>query len=205
VQGAVEAGVDAALPGFGWLFGLFAKWGFEGLSQEWARLASTALKAAERRSHRSREDIADLIKEDPRLVPLVIRVLFTAGMNGDEEALKAMGAALGEALRDRSRIDEADLLLRSVADLRGEHLLVLKYLSSLPPHDPEERDKGDRMVAKIAEEVGLTEGFTNICAAALVSRGLVISGSTLGLQPFFYMTDLGQILLDVLGELDVQD
>jgi hypothetical protein len=73
-----------------------------------------------------REELGEVIAEDPRLIPLLERILFTAGMTGHDRTLSAMGAALAHALRNRDRIDEAELLLIAVSDLRGEHIAVLQ-------------------------------------------------------------------------------
>ena len=62
---------------------------------EHARRHSIAMKAAERRSGMSREDLEERIASDPDLVPIAVRVLHAAGSTGDEKLLKLLGAALG--------------------------------------------------------------------------------------------------------------
>lgn len=52
---------------------------------EHAHNTSIALRAAERAAHMSLEDLALAIEENPPLVPLVTRLLFAAGMTGQEE------------------------------------------------------------------------------------------------------------------------
>src|SRR3954447_61548 len=86
-----------ALPGVG----TASQWMARKIHEEWARHRSTALRAAERTSGLSREDLAETVSADPRLVPLVTRLLYAAGMNGHDGTLRAMGAAFGDAVRDR--------------------------------------------------------------------------------------------------------
>src|SRR5690348_14978407 len=113
VASAVES-----IPLIGPVSAVFAKRMPKKVREEWARNNSEALKAAERMSGLSREELADRISENPRLIPLVIRVLYTAGMTGQGTILRALGTTLGDAVRDPRKIDEAELLLIGMANLR---------------------------------------------------------------------------------------
>lgn len=88
---------------------------------EQKRNRSRALRAAELMSGLSREDLAETIADNPRLVPLLTRVLYVSAMTGQDEVLAALGAALGAAASDEQRIDEAESMLARVEELRRHH------------------------------------------------------------------------------------
>jgi hypothetical protein len=164
--------------------------------EEVQRNRSTALKAAEDASGLSREDIAERIAAEPRLVPLVIRLLHAAGMNGHERALRAMGTALGDAVCDRNSIDECELILTSLADLTEHHSRVLLVLSQDPP-----RLSGTKRywwLELLQEQTDLPPRATTLCAAALVARGLVETSGLLDGVNAFQVTDLGWTVLALL-------
>lgn len=50
----------------------------------------------------STEDLAAAIADRPQMIPLLTRVLFAAGMNGYDEVLEVLGAAVGTAVEMRS-------------------------------------------------------------------------------------------------------
>ena len=104
---AGELAGAALLPGFG----AFTKVLARGLRQEWTRKGSVALRAAEKASGLTREEMGEAIAEDPRLLPLVTLLLYVAGMNGHDRTLAAMGTVLGDALRERKALDECELIL----------------------------------------------------------------------------------------------
>lgn len=150
--------MDAWLPGLGpvlrRLVGL--------VSDEWARNASTSIRAAEQISGMSREDIAEALEDDPKLIPLVTRLLFAAGQTGHDEILLGMGVALGDALRSRDRIDDAELVLMGIQHLRPQHIRVLRSLSPI----------GESMgpASSLPEE---GDPVWHMCIAGLIAAGLV--------------------------------
>ncbi|WP_435200322.1 hypothetical protein [Janibacter sp. GS2] len=99
---------------------------------EQTRLRSTALRAAERSAGMTREEISDALVASPHLVPLVSRVLWTAGMSGDDEILEVLGGMLGSILLAPDDTEEAELLLAGIADLKRIHLQVLRKLREPP-------------------------------------------------------------------------
>ncbi len=92
--------VASFVPGLGPLLGPLAARLSQALGEEWQRNTSRSLRAAEKVSGLSREDLAEAIAADPRLVPLLTRVLFQAGMSGSDDKLQALGAGLGWAVAD---------------------------------------------------------------------------------------------------------
>ncbi len=99
---------------------------------EQARLRSTALRAAERSSGLTREEISDALVAYPDLVPLVSRVLWMAGMNGHDEILEVLGGVLGSILLTPDDTEEAELILAGIGDLKRIHLQVLRRLGEPP-------------------------------------------------------------------------
>ena len=93
----LAGGAIELIPGVGPLLAPLAKRAFKSIREEWARNSSKALRAAERISGMSREELSDRISDDPRLIPLVTRVLYAAGMTGQDTILRALGTALGDA------------------------------------------------------------------------------------------------------------
>lgn len=186
--------IDAAtLPGVGTVFKRLA----QGSREELRRARSVALKAAERTSGMTREEIADAVAQKPRLLPLATRLLHAAGENGYDETLRAMGGAFGEAVRDPEQADDCHLMLTSLADLGERHARVLRVLRGNPPV------RGGKashwMTSDVEEASSLPRRTTSLCLAALTSRGLVAASSTFfGGAMGFVITDLGRDLLSVL-------
>jgi hypothetical protein len=64
-------------------------------------------------------------------------VLYAAGMTGQDTILRALGAALGEAIQDPEKIDEAGLLPSGMAELREHHIVILNIMTEKLPHPTE--------------------------------------------------------------------
>lgn len=163
---------------------------------EISRSRSTALAAAEERAGLRREDIAEQIAEDPRLVPLVIRMLYAAGMTGHDRTLKALGGVFGRAVQDRSSVDECELILTALADLTGNHAATLLLLSE----DPPELSGHARVWTPdlLARSSDLPPHATSLCLAALVARGLADAATGVGGVNVCRITALGYEVLNVL-------
>ncbi|WP_100499641.1 hypothetical protein [Geodermatophilus chilensis] len=182
------------LPGVG----TASQWMARKIREEWARNRSTALRAAERTSGLSREDLAEQVAADPRLVPLVTRLLYAAGMNGHDNTLRAMGAAFGDAVRDREAVDECEIILGALADLTEAHSIVLLTLSEKPLDPPP--DLPHWVPYLLEERSGLPPRTTSLCVAALVARGLVVAPTGFGGEIVYHVTPLGRDVLAVLRE-----
>lgn len=105
----LASGADALVPGAGPVL----RRGLRAVSQEWSRNHSMALEAAEDASGLTREQLADLLAEDAAFVPLSVRLLYAAGINGYEPTLRAVGAIFGQAAAEPSRVDECAVILGS--------------------------------------------------------------------------------------------
>lgn len=200
--------VGALVPGVGPI----VSWMSSAVRKEWHRLFSRALKAAEAISGRSREDLEEILEQDPTLTPLYMRVLLAAGMNGHDETLRAMGAVLGEAVRasdggESESVDDADHALMAMSGLMPRHFRALRFLCSNP-----ERTATGEVVAKgssgwiaeqVAEAMGLTEERAAWCLSDLAGTGLVgTANGGIGATPFYWVTDLGEAVVQASDAID---
>ena len=98
----------------------------------------------------------------------------TAGRPGQDGILRALGTALGDAVREPDSIDQVELLLLSMADLRRHHVIVLEILSENPPR----RADSDSFVhwhrELIVEKSGYSRDVVNICVTGLVNSGPIV-------------------------------
>lgn len=174
------------------------------LREEWQRCASVALRVAEARTGMKREDLEEIVSENPVLLPLYVRILWAAGMNGHDETLRAMGAVFAEAVKarvqsDEDRLEEADLALGALASLGPRHFRVLRALAE-EPEDPQADPAFTRPVApprKVAERAGLAEESASQCLLNLAGTGLITEWPGLVLGGTVYqMSDLGWAVLE---------
>ena len=179
------------------------------LEQE--RVRSRAIRAAETASGLSREDIAERIVDNPRLVPLAARVLFLIGMNNQDEMLDLLGSALGEAAAQPERADEVDMLLVGLTNLRAEHIKVLETMTGEPRWIREEREGRERERVgstawnpeAVAEATSLSVDVAWQCVLNLESAGFVRSRPMSGFsvtEPStgYSVSKTGEAVLDVV-------
>jgi|SRR3954453_22762608 hypothetical protein len=167
--------------------------------EEVRRNRSKAIRAAEAASGLSREDLAERIAADARLVPLATRLLYAAGMSGHDQTLRAMGTAFGDAVRDRNGLEECELILTALDGLTDTHAMVLRLMTQELPLVGGR--PGHWTVPLVVERSELPAGVATLCLAGLVTRGLVgTSSSFLGGNNLYDLTDLGRLLLDVLSQ-----
>jgi hypothetical protein len=197
----LAAGAVELVPFLGPILAPFAKRGSRKIREEWARNASKALRAAERISEMSREELSHRIIEDPRIIPLFIRVLYTAGMTGQDPILAALGVALGGAIRDPDKVDEAELLLIGMANLRGHHILILRIMTVNRPHPTEPDTFVYWLPENLANESGYSRNLVDICVAGLMGSGLIQLGQD-AYGVCYEISDLGRTALKVIDELD---
>lgn len=193
------AGATELIPFVGSIAAPVAKRFSKKVREEWARNHSKALRAAERISEMSREDLADRISEDPRLIPLAVRVLYAAGMTGQDAILRALGTALGEAVRDPEKIDEVELLLIGMADLRSQHVVILEIMSA-PLQGSTPDDPHYWASESLAQTSGFTRDLVNMCLSGLVRGGLIHQVDN-AYGVCYEISELGQAALEVLNEL----
>lgn len=171
------------------------------IRREWARNTSAALAAAEASSGLSREDLAEWIEREPRAVPLYLKVLWAAGMNGHDSTLRAMGAVLGHAAKATARGDDdalarAELSLQAMGDLNSLHFRILAVLaeSAVVVTDA----GGDNLIQfttrYVSDKAGVPEPLAAQCLLNLASCGLTSLAPVLG-DNAFPLTDLGRAVL----------
>lgn len=171
------------------------------LVEEWQRNTSTALRAAERVSGMTREDLAEQLAQDRRLLPLVTRVLYQAGMTGSDKKLEALGAVLGCAMDQREQLDAAEMLLASLDRISGTHITVLELIGGEPPPDDSASEprtgwsENDVCTQTALEPDSARIALLGLEQAGLVSGQLLYNGGHL-YQP----THLGAVLLETLRQ-----
>ena len=195
--------VSVVLPGSG----AVATRMFSAVRDEWNRNRSVALRAAERVSGMSREDLAERIELHPELVPLVTRLLWEAAMTGQGSLLEAMGAAFGKAAGDIARSSDYELVLGGLRNLRGEDIGVLRHLRDRTvfhqraDDDPRtEETSAFQTVHGLGGRLSLSEESLTFACVRLVSQGFATSASVLGGQRY-EISLLGLLLCDALEQL----
>jgi hypothetical protein len=160
---------------------------YRAVADQWNRNRSMALRAAESASGLTREQIQDWAEREPRAIPLYLKVLWAAGMNGHDQTLAAMGAVLGRAARatatgDDSGFETAELALRAMAELSPSHFRVLAVIAAAGPVVSEDGSTsfGACMPEAVAEAAGLNTETTNQCLLNLAAAGLAVSRSVYG-------------------------
>ncbi|GAA4727492.1 hypothetical protein GCM10023328_02150 [Modestobacter marinus] len=178
---------------------------FRQVFAEWGRNGSVALSAAEAASGLTREELAESLRERPRLHPLLTRLLFAAGMNGHDAVLRAMGTAVGNAVVDPLRVDECELILAALADLNAAHTQLLHLMTTQATVSPEGSEGGLFWTTEtLVTEADFPDQVGSLVLAALISRGLAeIPAMVLGAP--VRITALGSVVLDVLDEWEGAD
>lgn len=148
------------IPGVGILGGKLGK----KVLEEQHRRVSKALRAAERISGMSREDLEEQAENNPGSIPMLIRLLQLAGTNGHDRLLAAMGEAYGRAVTDPTQLEFEELLLVSLSGLEDLHITVMSYLEH-----QEERLSPEQ----VAEISNVRLEAVRFVLAGLLSRSLV--------------------------------
>lgn len=171
------------------------------IRREWGRLTSNAISAAERVSGLPREDIQEWIEQEPHAMPLYLKVLWAAGMNGYDTTLQAMGAVLGEAARASADHDEeafarAELALQAMSNLGPTHFRVLAALDEgvVIPTDGDGQNLSQFTSAHVSGVAGVSEPMAALCLLNLANCGLTELTSVFGGNAY-PLTDLGRAVL----------
>jgi hypothetical protein len=153
------------------------------LRREWRRNTSVALSAAERESGLPREDLEELIADDEQLMPLYLRVLVAAGLNGHEQTLRAMGAVLGHAAgasREgrQETLGDAARVLRAMEDLDPLHFTVLRAVIDRSREPGVEPGRSGLDAESAAHRTSLPLGSVEQCIVNLAQAGLIRVNNT---------------------------
>lgn len=181
--------------------GALSKWLWRPVREEWERNASKALRAAENASGMTREDLAELVENDPRAMPLYLQILWAAGMNGHDKTLRAMGAVFGHAADASARNDDegfedAELALRAMAGLGRRHFRVLSVLGESSVHSTEAGSAvyNEFMPEYVSARSRLREEIAHQCLLNLAAAGLTTSVSVFD-GTAYPITELGRAVL----------
>ena len=188
---------SSLLPGSGPVFERLAS----KTQEEWVRNRSLALAVAERVSGLSREELAERIAEDPRLIPLLTRLAFTAGMTGRDELLKTLGAAFGHAVAAPESIDACEAVLTGAATLQPYDVSVLRAMGGEPVLSGAETDES-RTTKIVAVEVRLSASAVDASLARLNAAGFVtVFHGVFGGGSSYAVNEIGTVLVDLLATL----
>ena len=180
------------------------------MMEERERNASSVLDLACTRAGMSREDLAALLDREPRLVTLVNRVLYAAGMNGQTSVLLILAGYLGDAFDDTSRVDDAHTVLSAISSLGEHHILALAVLSEPGEMDGRGEDVHsdvwdiDHVLGHLAIRPEMVRSaIQGLLAGGFATATATIPGSdgTFYAGDFVQISDLGRALLSVLDEI----
>ena len=202
------AAVDS-LPG-GALLGVLLDRATRAVQSEWRRNLSVSIRIATTHAGMDRADLDELLEREPRLVPLFVRVLYAAGMNGCDKTLKLLGGFLGEALADTSQIDDVSLMLSAVENMTEHHVKVLEIVEGpLGDHAGIPSSQGSHWTTGVLTQVsGMRAELVLVAMQGLVNAGFVSDGGIDGGTAAFddlstggtilEITELGRTVLEVL-------
>jgi hypothetical protein len=150
----------------------------------------------------TREDLAESLAADPKLMPLYVRVLYAAGMNGSDEVLLAMGKLLGVAAdaasrQDTGQVDEAELVMKALQDLGTHHFVLLAALATeRSPLEADEDTGGPPYLPEAMKQLfpRLRSEIVDLCLLNLASSGLAGTERLWG-GDAYRVTDLGRAVL----------
>ncbi len=174
---------------------------YRAVAAEWQRNSSTALRAAETAAGLTREQIEEWAEAEPRAIPLFLKVLWAAGMNGHDDTLHAMGTVLGAAARATAAgnddgFETAELALRAMDDLTPRHFRVLAMAVTGVFSYTEDGGPFLDTVApdEVSSRLGMRPEVVQQCLVNLLGAGLVRT------QPFwagtaYPVTDLGRAVV----------
>lgn len=140
----------------------------EALAAERSRRVSKALRVAEDISGLSREELDDLIADDPTSVSLVLQLLQAAGNAGDESVLKLIGYVVGVGIKDPDVVERQSTLLLAIDGLNAAHIRMLGVLAR--EHIPEGHSYEADIVADWLKE---SSDVVRMLGTGLLLRGLI--------------------------------
>ena len=168
------------------------------VAEERGRRASVALKAAERISGLTREQLDDLIADDPRTISLTIRLLQAAGNSGEESVLIMIGALAGAGYKEPDTAQRQETLLLAIEGLTAGHVNMLAVLER-EQTGPAMRFEPPQIAAWLAE----SEDVVRMLGMGLLSRGLIETPfGGFGGGTVYELSELGREVIGTARELD---
>jgi hypothetical protein len=198
----------SAVPVAGPLMAPFAKRAARAAAVELHRARAVTMRAALKSAGMSREALEESIADNPRLVPLLTRVLHEAAMTGQDSILVALGAGFGAAAKDPERIDEVEFRLSIVTSLTSTEAHLLYLVSRIRP-----REDGSPMAAaepgyrrwtpaELADRSALRRDLAGIAMERLARQSLVRTIRTGGGRATGWeLTELGDEVVELFRTL----
>lgn len=157
-------------------------------------------------SELSTDQLFSLLTDQDELKAIFARVVLASSSTTMQEKLRGLGRALGRAIVDDSRIDEAFCLVAALDEMELPHFRLLAKLTSPPVikgRDPEKIKGWTR--AQILETGNGMELVGHSILGVLIRHGLVAeipSNSVMGSPPAQYLaSDLGELCLRLVQEV----
>lgn len=143
----------------------------------------------------SREDIEATVENNPRMIPLVDRVLFYAGMAMYDDTVLALGTALADAFSDPDEADVTELVVKSLAELGRYEAQVLATLCDKPFGEYADYKSASWTTERVRDATGLSDTVIDLSVAGLRATGLVKPSN---MWAGFSVTELGRTVLEVI-------
>lgn len=165
--------------------------------RELQRRGEDVAAGASKSSHLDESEVVNRLLQDGDLQPLVRRVLDAAVRTSSVDKLRILGAVLGEAVAERPRSLDEDLLIVGALDaIEAPHLRILEAM-----RDPANASDHDNFAWTPDELAAIVSDLSHAgCQAALGGlqrHGLIqLAADTYGVA--FAVTDFGRVLLDAM-------
>jgi hypothetical protein len=201
----IVSGVSGALPIFGGFVEPIAENILQKAKEEWTRNHSKALEVAQRAAGLERDQLGEAIANNPSLIPLYVRILYAAGMNGHDEVLRTIGTLFGGAVKevldsDTYSLDYLEAILSSLDGLGPIHFRILHALESGQiPNESGSKDQTQHSSDLISAHLTIDQDLADMCLNNLASAGLIITVS--GYSSLVYkMSNVGRQVLLASGQ-----
>jgi hypothetical protein len=191
----IVSGVSGALPIFGGFVEPIAENILQKAKEEWTR----------NHSGLERDQLGEAIANNPSLIPLYVRILYAAGMNGHDEVLRTIGTLFGGAVKevldsDTYSLDYLEAILSSLDGLGPIHFRILHALESGQiPNESGSKDQTQHSSDLISAHLTIDQDLADMCLNNLASAGLIITVS--GYSSLVYkMSNVGRQVLLASGQ-----
>lgn len=183
----------------------------EHVAAEWRRARSRCVVLVERDTGLSREDITQRLVDHPRLLTLTGRVLWAAGMSGQDRVIRVLAGFLRDAVAEPSRSDEVMAFMPALEALSEHHIRILE-LAGTPAPDDDGTELGRHWNEdQLLRASGMRTELTLLAIRGLAAAGLVddrrndsITYDNLKngeLTSLVETTEIGQAVLEALRQV----
>ena len=166
------------------------------VAAEWNRKSSVVADTALQGSGLDDpEEFCRKLTDDPEVIAPAQKVLFAASVTGSHRKLRALGTLLGEvAGRRRDKLDETNLLIGTLSELEGPHVVVMHVITGPPPDD-----RPGWLAAQVQAVVEMEPDLVLVILNALTRHGIAkTDNDTYGAAPQFMLTKFGNTFMQLM-------